>query len=371
MEIKDLEYTDGVINLDKYGKYATQVINGACGAKYIFDIDGQKYFFKGNFTQSAAVEDFEEAVEVEIRQDIIESFASSMLRSVGVHDAVNYRLAEFNGERGCVSKDFKTPETLREFPLYDIMILNFYNDLQNYPYPITTRFSKEEERVFLHRTQKAEKMFYLFNVEDILEQLDKFTQTYNLSYDRDEIKKFLNKMCVVDYFLCNDDRNWQNITFLMQNNGTTTPQLVNAPIYDNGYALGTWYIDNIMSDERKSGDVIALLGFNDVDPRDLNGWHPQLIHDNIRANKTLQNNGVLAIDIADLARKDKDIKDLVDKFVKFDIDKKLDEFEFFNDIEVPEKYRDMMSKIYKLRVEHYSKRDRKLHKLLDKNAKEM
>ena len=62
----------------------------------------------------------------------------------------------------------------------------------------------------------------------------------------------------------------------------------------------------------------------------------------------------------------------MDKFVNFDIEKKLDEFEWLNDIEMPEKYKDMMSKIYKLRVEHYTKRDRKLHKLLDKNLnKEM
>ncbi len=366
MEYRDLDYEDGVINLDEYKDCATPIKKGACGKKYIFDIDGQKYYFKGNFEQSAADADFEYATPVEVRQDIVESFTSSLLRSVGVHDAVNYRLASFEGERGCISKDFKTPQTVKEFSLCEIMAFNFYNDRNKGRIPLDFKFQHEDIEFFVRKNRVNEKIFFMLNVEDIIKEIEKFTQTYGMAFDAQKMSDFLTEMCVVDYFICNDDRNWENITFLMQLDDTTTPKLINAPIYDNGYALGTWYVDNIFSLENDRQDVIALLGLSDVNLKELGGDYGGLVLQNTRHNNTLKNNGALALDIHSLTKQNPHIKNIVDNFVDLDMDKKLDEFEWTNDIETPDKYRDIINQMYSSRIAHYTKRVRKLQKLLDK-----
>lgn len=363
-EVVDIDYVDGVIDLDKYENYATKIKRGCCGNKYVFDFNGQKYYFKGNFEHNASKDDWDIEIPVEIRQDIIESFTSSLLRSVGVRDAVNYRLATFGGEMGCVSKDFKTEKTLKEFSLYDIIMFNAYNTKQVSPLSLDYKFTERIED-FFERNEDKQKIFFLFNVEDIMKELETFTKTYNMSFDKNKMKNFLTELCVVDYFICNDDRHGDNISFLLQKSGPSKLELINAPIYDNGYALGTWYIDNALSNGDDKKSVEALLGLTDASPEEL-GKYAELIYRNTMKNNTLKNNGSLALDIVQLTKRDKHIKTIVDNFVNLNIDKKLDEFEWFNDIEIPERYKQMMSDMYKSRINHYTKRARKLQKLLDK-----
>ena len=76
-----------MIDLDKYSNNAIEVKKGASGKKYKIQTPDGEMFFKSNYTYPNG--------DMEIRQDIIETFISNLLQKMNVPNVLEYKLAHF------------------------------------------------------------------------------------------------------------------------------------------------------------------------------------------------------------------------------------------------------------------------------------
>ncbi len=330
---------------------------GACGQKAIFNIGGEKYFFKPNYINNS---------KKYTHQNNYEVFMSYLLNKFGVKNILKYDYAQYdNGQEivdGCVSKSFLTPDVVREMDLLTIMEFVYYTKKSHQILDLQKTFTKNEFDDFYKNKpsnyKNALSKPHHFTVDEICQSVQDFCKLYKIDFNIKEIKQNLLSTVVIDYFCCNDDRNWQNIDFLLcDNNGKLT--LKPTPIYDNAFALGAWYINNKTLEELEPmyKYVWTIVGISNL-------TQPEGFDLSIKGNKTLSNMGHLALDIWDIAQRDASIKDLVNKFKSLNLRDEMAQFEKEYNVSIDDSEKGAMDTFFEERKKHYQKRENKMEKLI-------
>lgn len=342
----------GRVDLTPFTNGEELSLNGIC-KKYLVVIDGENYIFKQNYSKKdgkRAVEYFEKNFEKNVKEfhnDLIEVFSSYFLKKLGCDFFVPYYFGKINGENGCFSKDFKK-DVKNEFTSY-IMMINLKRHEKN----PKEDFRLEEFHDFFkkYETENPEGQYDL-SVFQILETATKFSKEYGFSFDEEKTKKQLEKMVVFDFFMGNNDRRWTNITFLTkEKDGKKVLEI--APIFDNGESFGLKELDRIPS--KRNLKTFVHLGLTE------NGRNF-----NFEGNKLFENQKLIACDIFELAKKDKDIKKIVDTCLNLDFEDCLDDFEKENGVKLEWKHKQVIKASFNARKLMYRKATKKFQKKLEK-----
>ncbi|MBR4270371.1 MAG: hypothetical protein IKQ31_01680 [Clostridia bacterium] len=369
-----------MIDLDKYSNNAIEVKKGASGKKYKIQTPDGEMFFKSNYTYPNG--------DMEIRQDIIETFISNLLQKMNVPNVLEYKLAHFQDMDGCSSPNF-IPKDSKEVTYHQIAYINYLNSKRkskvpyDYAEPEKSITGKRKKAVakIVHKNSQKFRMFdrtlpkYMDSfatLDDIETTIQQYCDSYNIDVDIDNVKQNFFNIVVIDYFLCNTDRNWQNFNFIISHEGTKL-KLSPTPIYDNGYAFGMGYYHNpIFANQTEAyKKVISWLSLTDITnnsniPRAL----AVDIWENSQQNNILKNNGSLTLDIYSLTKSNPAIANLVDKFTQLDINKELLEFSSQQNIEISPELSAYISLFFKTRQSNYTDVIRRIEKKTTKNNRE-
>lgn len=150
-------------------------------------------------------------------EDVGEVIFSKICRKLGI-DCVDYKLAQYqdnDGLRyGVICKDYN-PEQFSEFSGHAIL-------------EIYTNFMHDNFKGFSHSNENT-----LFNYKRsfncIMLQHDK--EKTDIRVNVTNVFRLLSKMMILDYICCQSDRNFYNISFLLDRN---TQELKMVPLFDNG-----------------------------------------------------------------------------------------------------------------------------------------
>ncbi len=219
-----------VINLDDYSEKCQQLLKGY-SKKWQFDIYGENYIFKTNYK--------------DVRRDIIETLVSYILERTGCKNFINYELATYKGQDGCISKSFIDKNYRYELTIMKIMYINYYNEVNHTKANHDIEIDDDFFNKFCEYTDDVAGQ-YDFSLSFIMEQVKKYCDNYNIKYDKQELCDRLIEMAIYDYFLCNPDRHWDNILFHF-NDTPDGLKIDLAKIYDNGEAFN--YYSSVKSRE--------------------------------------------------------------------------------------------------------------------------
>ena len=339
----------GKLDLTKYISTKKDFQEG-CFPKFLLEIDGETYIFKMNKTEQ------EKEGEFTYYQDIVEVFCSKFFGEVGIKNFVEYRLARCGYDEGCVCKSF-IEDNVQSLNLRSLLALNFYNEKDKKVYPITEQFDVDafykewdNQNTLDNAKESVWGAQYSHSVDSLIAEVKKFGKTYNLNFDESEIKKELNQMVVLDFFMYNGDRNPGNITFLVGRDNA----LKMAPLYDHGFNFGLDFI-------KKNVDPKELgFGFH-VGLSDVGRYH------GFWESNWLKMGGLVALDIYELCKKDDHIKTLVKKIKSCNFEKIFNEMELENGITIDKDTKDTIQKFFDSRVQKYDRTIMKLNKKINKD----
>ena len=290
---------------------------------------------------------------------IVEVFSSFFLKNIGCNNFVPYDFAELGDEIGCISPSFIDKNVKYQPYFLDILTVEFedqnlikedsqLNRMNDSNY-INSLFDKFYEQFSDGCTGQ-----YSLSVEFVCEKVTNFCKINNLQCDFLKLKSQLNKLVVYDYFMLNYDRGWQNLTILVkENNKKLTFEM--APIYDNGECFGMENFDRLPKDRKYDENYLAM-GLSE------NGR----IYD-FSGNKLFENQNLIAVDIAEIAKNDHEIKKIVKNCVNLDITDLIDQFEKQFDIELPENYKEVIINCYNSQVKKFKTANANLNKKLNRD----
>lgn len=318
--------------------------------KFLLEINGETYIFKMNKTEQEKDGDFT------YYQDIVEVFCSKFFKAVGIKNFVEYQLAKCGDDEGCVCKSFNE-QGVQSLNLRSLLALNFYNEKDKKVYPISQQFDVDtfykewdNQNNLDNAKESVWGVQYSHSVDSLIAGLNKFSQTYNLNLDKNEIKKQLKEMVILDFFMYNGDRNPGNITFLVDKNN----MLKMAPLYDHGFNFGLDFI------KRKVDPKELGFGFH-VGLSDVGRYH------GFWESKWLKMGGLVALDIYELSQKDDHIKTLVQNIRNCDFEKIFNEMETENGILIDKDIKSTIQNFFDSRVQKYDNTIRKLNKKINQN----
>ncbi len=365
-----------MIDLDEY-KDVQEIKKGASGKKYRFTTPDGDIFFKSNYTYPQG--------DAEIRQDIVETFVSSLLQKMNVPNVLEYQLAHYQDMNGCTSPNF-IPKDSKEITYHQITYINYLNSKRkskvpyDYDEPVKSITGKRKKTVekIVHKNSQKFKMFnrtlpkYMdgfATIDDIESTIKQYCDTYNIAVDLDNVKQNLLNIIVIDYFLCNTDRNWQNFNFIVSHEDAKL-KLSPTPIFDNGYAFGMGYFHNPIFAQQTDAykKVVSWLSISDITKNDSIPRALAVdIWENSQQNNILKNNGSLTLDIYSLAKSNPTVAKLVDNFTHLDIKKELSEFSKKENIDISPEVSAYITLFFDTRKNNYTDTVRRLEKITTKN----
>lgn len=320
-------------SLDEYKDCAVEV-KGGVSKKFCFNIEGKDYFYKENFVDKDGII---------YPNHIIEVLCSRILEKVGCKDFVRYDFAEFNGKFGCVSESFKTKKDIYEIYICDIMLHNFVckklDKKINFDENIRNEFFDE----LCESLDDDDDSMYGMSIDTILKDLKEFCVNCDLSFDSNQVAGCLEQAIVADYFFFNDDRNWSNILFLIDENRNLTL----APIFDNGMSFGLQRYLNTASD-------YMHLGFSEIGTKTT-----------LNENNILKNYGLVVADIMQLTQNDSELNQYANNFLRLDIKKEIEDLE--KEVDIDEYLKNRIVDLYQLRVNHFNLTKQKIEKRINNN----
>ena len=328
-----------VLNLDEYSDKCKPLFKGY-SKKWEFDINGENYIFKTNYK--------------EVRRDIIEALVAYILKRTGCKNFVDYELATYEGQNGCISKSFIDDKYKYELTIMKIMYINYYNEVNhtkaNYALEIDDEFFNQFCE-FIDEDERAGQ--YDFSLDYIMGEVKKYCDNYNVKYDEQELCDKLTEMAIYDYFLCNPDRHWDNILFLF-NETENGLKIDLSKIYDNGEAFN--YYSSAKCREEIKDSVITRIGLSE------NGRV-----NTFEDNNYFKNGGILASDIFEFIKANPKYRKLVNTLKDLDINDIMLDFEKDKEYKIPLKMKDEISEAVENRQETYAKSVAKLQKRLSKS----
>ena len=310
--------------------------------KMFFEMNGKTYLFKENYK--------------DIRRDIIESLYSFILQKVGAENFVKYEMAQYKGVDGCICESFKDDSTKYEISLVDILMFNYMYNKDKKRCDLSTQFDDDTFDEFYRYDTLNSPSYgeYDISLDYVLEGIQEFCKIYKIKCDFNSLQSRLKDIVVYDFFLCNGDRHWANLEFLINEDEDRQLNMELTKIFDNGEAFG--FSSALQNRKVARSYVDVRLGISE------NGRTNKF-----RGNKYFDRGKIVATDIYELSQKDNRIKNYVDKFLDFDIEKTLEEFENTEECKIPEDMREEIMQNLKIRRKQYITSVDKLQKRLDKS----
>ena len=332
------------ITLDYLDKSKIEQVYGGTSKVFKISVDSGDYFFKKNYGRhdSERVEkyfksQFEDGVD-ELCADVVEVFSYHFLKEVGVDFCVPYKLAELDGENGCLSKSFIT-DGERMVSILDVMNHNYlFKNGKEVAFDYHT--NKEEFEEFYEaylKDQKDKNIPYNLSIEGVISDLGQYAKCFGFEFDENSIKKHLAKTMLLDYFMCNGDRNWTNIKSLVNEKNRS---LSLAPLFDNGECFK---MERMVSNKHEDGKVFFHLG------------SVVKLKDN-----TLSNNECVAKQIYSLCSRHEDLRDLLNKCLSLDMAQLITNVERTEDFLFTKRQKDVIKQAYSEQVASFKKFNPKL-----------
>ncbi len=327
------------ILLDSIDKKDITQVGGGTSKVFKIKYKDDLYFFKKNYERNDSErvtkyfeQQFEESVN-ELCADVVEVFSYYFLKEIGIDFCVPYKLAALNGANGCLSKSF-IEDNEDMISIVDIMNLNYLSstghDVEFNYKPITSEF--EEFYKSYKDEQKKKGIPYNLAIEDIIVDLSQFAKTYKFSFNENEIKKQLQMIMLLDYFMCNGDRNWSNVKFVFDE-GSKILRL--APIFDNG---DCFQMEQMVSKKHDEDQVFFHLG--SVGRLE---------------NNTLSNNECVAKQIFAMCKQNSEMNNLLHKCLSLNIFHLIAEVEKIEDFKFTKRQKDVLEKAYSDQVANFKK----------------
>ena len=311
--------------------------NGFC-QKYVFKVGKIDYFFKKNYIGLQ---------HKEVPAHIVETLCSRILKEVGCSNFLKYDIAMYGRDLGCVSKSYRNLETEKEINLVDIMVRNsFDKDKDKLGF---YHIDKELSLVIqdqLHNEMNNGKQAYLFSIENIINEIETYCKNYDYNFDREKLTFQFIEMVISDYFFSNSDRNWRNISLVLNEKD----ELRLAPIFDNGMSFGFRTYPAGVRQEA------IYLGISDIGRLQ-----------DFEKNGILRDNGLIVADILQVCQNDKRIKQYVDKFLSLDIKQFMQDFKLQENLEIKEDVENRIVESFTQRQQHFNMVKNKIDKRIDKN----
>lgn len=333
-----------VVDLTSYKK---QFKREHRGSSYIatFPKDDKNYYFKRDFEQSIPFETSDVTCEA-----LAEVFSSYFLEKMGAKDFVKYEFAVCeNSTIGTLSQSFLDTNVLYIKTFFDMLLLDRYS--KENP-PIDSSFSRLEEGKLFEWLFDEFKGEHINSVEFVEEIIPKVCETYNIKYDKEDLRDKLIKTAIYDYFMSNEDRNMSNLIFLIkQKGGELYCEL--APMFDFNFDFG---MGNFIFDRKKEKHFLSQFGISKEGQEIESYW----------GNKWFKDCGIIVSDIRDAIKNNKEYQEIVQKCLNTDIRQLFDNFEKDYDFTAPEGLKELMIRSYNARVERFKNFESMLKKRMEK-----
>lgn len=342
----------GRLDITPYAKNITEISGGSC-EKFLFEMNGKKFVFKQNFERNEVsdcyfVLYFDDNIS-ELHDDVAEVFSSYFLKELGCDFCLPYQFASFNGKNGCISPYFENDKGKNKFDF--LSILQNLEKKKIIPQNSFDAVDDDFEHNYLVNCNGQ----YFMSVEQVLEKTEEFCKNYGFDFDKKSTQKKLEKMVVYDFFMANKDRTWRNVVFTTQNKNSKKI-LKLAPLFDNGEAFGVEDFDRSEHDKLKN--YCLELGLTEAG---------RLC--DFEDNKYFENQKLVAIDIFNLAKQDKYIKQIVEKCTTLNFGEFLNKFEKDCGVKLKKEHKTEMERAFNFQVCAFNTATKNLEKRLKKSAK--
>lgn len=328
-----------MLDLTPYSKFAEPYHSGIT-KKFRFSFDNKSYFFKENPKKTINNK------KTEFRSDFYEVLASYILEKTGCKNFVKYDFATFQGKNGTISESFLR-EDEEEITLAKIMQFLYANEKSGGVLPLNTQL---DSGLLLECYKKYLENGYslagvVWTIADILNSVEEFAKTYDLSFDRAEFSRNLSEIAVYDYFLGNTDRTWHNIAFVYS---AKEKNISVAPIFDNASCFDS-YISAI--DDKNVDEIYALMGFSGLKDEDY--------------NNLLKNGGALVVDFLNEAKNNERVNNLIEILKNLDIKSTISAFENDKNVKIDSKDSENIIQSFEYRVSTFNQKSNKLTQKLN------
>ena len=167
-------------------------------------------------------------------EDIGEVIFSKICKKLNI-DCVDYKLAEiqdaFGLRQGVICKNYN-PDSFPEFSGY--AILEFY---RNFIYDNFNGIISANDNTLANYKKSLNCIMLNYQGKEI----------FNINVNVNQIFRSLTKMMILDFICCQSDRNWYNISFLID---TNTKELKMAPLFDNGNIFSWNFRESVINHQK-------------------------------------------------------------------------------------------------------------------------
>lgn len=347
----------GRIDVTKFADQTPLPVGGVC-KKFRVTIDGKEYVFKQNYETKtngklkAYFDDqfMPEHVE-ELRGDIVEVFSSYLLRQLGCDFALPYYLASINGKNGCLSPNFK--KNGEQEIVFQKILMNLFTKT---PTPQAEFSSEQISAFFKEFDMQGGNRDYCLSVDYIIDKTKNFAEKYGFEFDTKTVTRQLQKTVIFDYFTGNGDRQLFNIVFMeKEKDGKKILEL--SPLFDNGEGFSMEDMDKIPSKrflykKKTDGDKQELITKK---PYVYTGISDSGLNNTFAGNKYFGKQKIIAVDIHNLAKKDPEIANMLNKILNLDFNKLLQDFENDNSFKLNKNHKQVLKAIFNSRRREYNK----------------
>lgn len=171
--------------------------------------------------------------------NIAEVLSCHLFEAVGIENFTKYQFAQ-NGENsfGVISKNF--------IPKNNYLVKNTFECLANYifqkkyskPIDIKKEFNTQSINSIAKALEKKCVGMNLNSIEMIIEIAEEVCLANKINFNKEEFKNRLLEITILDYFLSNPDRNFNNVLLFVNKTTENQLEMQVGPIFDNGYCLG-------------------------------------------------------------------------------------------------------------------------------------
>ena len=170
---------------------------------------------------------------------IAEVLSCHLFEALGIENFTKYQFAQ-NGENsfGVISKNF--------IPKNNYLVKNTFECLANYifqkkyskPIDIKKEFNVQSINNIVKALEKKCVGMNLNSIEMIIETAEEVCLANKITFNKEEFKERLLEITILDYFLSNPDRNFNNVLLFVNKTNENQLEMQVGPIFDNGYCLG-------------------------------------------------------------------------------------------------------------------------------------
>ena len=273
--------------------------------------------------------------------NIAEVLACYVFDEVNYFNYVKYYFAK-NGENsfGVISKNFIPKNNVNIRTTAHLLENYLYQHKYKKPFDINANLDKSKKPIMDALVKKCDGN-NLNSIEMLEEIAETVCKSNDIVFDKNDFKKSLLRVAIMDYFTSNPDRNFSNLLFFVNSIDNEKLEFKLCPTFDNGYALG------VRSFYAQKYDNITPKVFDNTDLALGITKKNQLIPVPYSAND------LFITELIKTSNKYPEEKELINKFLDLDIEKVINKFEVKEDFKLDNDLRKYIIDTYNKRVENF------------------